>query len=237
MTQLTEKSGAKNSAASTGSQGNPLPPSPATERQRWIAEAAYYRAEHRGFSGGDPVEDWLAAEAEIDQKLSSVTPQQQKEELAAYDQLRQRVKTILAEVQDTVNAETIKRSIESASKELKTVGQYTSDTVNKVATTLKKDLASTAEKLGPKWDKLSERTAGLFDVWRDRGSDFLSQGAAAASDWLKQVRGKLGHTYRAGEMTHGGTFVCTSCGKRVVLQDPAHLPSCPRCHSIEYRRV
>ncbi len=27
-----------------------------------IAEAAYYRAERRGFVGGDPVEDWLAAE-------------------------------------------------------------------------------------------------------------------------------------------------------------------------------
>lgn len=30
-----------------------------------IAEAAYYHAEHRGFNGGDPVADWLAAEAEI----------------------------------------------------------------------------------------------------------------------------------------------------------------------------
>jgi len=31
-----------------------------------IAEAAYFRAEHRGFRGGDPLEDWLQAEAEID---------------------------------------------------------------------------------------------------------------------------------------------------------------------------
>ena len=31
-----------------------------------IADAAYYHAEHRGFKGGDPVADWLAAEAEID---------------------------------------------------------------------------------------------------------------------------------------------------------------------------
>lgn len=30
-----------------------------------IAEAAYFHAEHRGFKGGDPVADWLAAEAEI----------------------------------------------------------------------------------------------------------------------------------------------------------------------------
>jgi hypothetical protein len=30
-----------------------------------IAVAAYYHAEHRGFNGGDPVADWLAAETEI----------------------------------------------------------------------------------------------------------------------------------------------------------------------------
>jgi len=32
-----------------------------------IAEAAYFRAERRGFQGGCPMEDWLAAEHEINQ--------------------------------------------------------------------------------------------------------------------------------------------------------------------------
>ena len=39
------------------------------ERHRLIAETAYFRASQRGFSGGAEVEDWLAAEAEIDGKL------------------------------------------------------------------------------------------------------------------------------------------------------------------------
>jgi hypothetical protein len=39
------------------------------ERYRMIAEAAYFRAEARGFRGGDPVADWLEAEAEIDRLL------------------------------------------------------------------------------------------------------------------------------------------------------------------------
>ncbi len=42
----------------------------AAERHHLIAEAAYLRAEHRGFSSGDPVIDWLAAEVEIDTALS-----------------------------------------------------------------------------------------------------------------------------------------------------------------------
>ena len=40
------------------------------ERWRMVAEAAYLRAEQRGFSGGNPTDDWLAAEAEIDKILS-----------------------------------------------------------------------------------------------------------------------------------------------------------------------
>jgi hypothetical protein len=39
------------------------------ERHRLIAQAAYLKAEGRGFHGGDPAHDWLEAEAEIDARL------------------------------------------------------------------------------------------------------------------------------------------------------------------------
>ena len=42
----------------------------AEERYRLIAEAAYYRAEKRGFQGGDPAQDWIQAEKEVDAKFS-----------------------------------------------------------------------------------------------------------------------------------------------------------------------
>lgn len=41
------------------------------QRYRMIAEAAYYRAERRGFQGGDPVQDWIEAEAEINRILGA----------------------------------------------------------------------------------------------------------------------------------------------------------------------
>ncbi len=53
----------------------PLPPIHCSgniaERVQRIALAAYYRAERRGFQGGDPVADWLEAEAEVDAELNS----------------------------------------------------------------------------------------------------------------------------------------------------------------------
>jgi hypothetical protein len=47
-------------------------------RRAMIAEAAYLRAERRGFAAGNEEEDWLAAEAEVDALLragSSGRPQ------------------------------------------------------------------------------------------------------------------------------------------------------------------
>jgi hypothetical protein len=39
------------------------------ERRRLIVETAYQRAKRRGFRGGDPLDDWLAAETVIDRRL------------------------------------------------------------------------------------------------------------------------------------------------------------------------
>lgn len=41
------------------------------DRYRMIAEAAYFRAEQRGFAPGDELADWLAAELDIDALLQS----------------------------------------------------------------------------------------------------------------------------------------------------------------------
>lgn len=41
-------------------------PSFSSSREDRIAEAAYWRAERRGFQSGQEIDDWLAAEKEID---------------------------------------------------------------------------------------------------------------------------------------------------------------------------
>ncbi len=41
------------------------PPLDAQERDRLIAQAAYFRAEKRGFAPGCELQDWIEAEAEV----------------------------------------------------------------------------------------------------------------------------------------------------------------------------
>ena len=43
---------------------------PAEQRRNYIEMAAYYIAERRGFAPGNPLEDWVQAEAEIERLLA-----------------------------------------------------------------------------------------------------------------------------------------------------------------------
>jgi hypothetical protein len=43
---------------------------PAEQRRNYIEVAAYHIAERRGFAAGDPLDDWVQAEAEIDRLLA-----------------------------------------------------------------------------------------------------------------------------------------------------------------------
>jgi hypothetical protein len=47
----------------------PKGPVSGEERSRLIAEAAYYIAEKRHFQGGDPAQDWIQAEQDVDSRL------------------------------------------------------------------------------------------------------------------------------------------------------------------------
>jgi Zinc-ribbon containing domain/Protein of unknown function (DUF2934) len=231
-----EKSPRRRGASTTASPGTPAPTVAPEERRHMIEEAAYYRAQQRGFDGGDPVEDWLAAEREINRMLPS--PQQQKRELAAYQQLRQSVEKILGDTRETLNAETIRQALDKSVAQLKQLGEYTADTIDKVAASVEKDMANAAQAVGQKLEAFSGKTADLFQVWRDRGSQFLTAASTALGDWLREAAEPLKQrTYRAGEMAASGTLECTACGERVVLDTPAHVPPCPKCRKGEFRRV
>lgn len=75
MTNERTKSGAKPGSKRSGrpragGQGGHIP---AEQRHEMIATAAYFRAEQRGFCG-DSLDDWLAAEAEVDERLRQTPP-------------------------------------------------------------------------------------------------------------------------------------------------------------------
>jgi hypothetical protein len=205
------------------------------ERERMIAEAAYFRAQKRDFIDGDPLADWLEAEREIDEMLPG--PRQQEDALV-YEKLRRMVRSALAELQQAVNEQTVRQAFDRATDELRKTGAHTSETVSRIAAALRKDIADAAAKMGPELETFSERSAHVFEVWRDRGTVFLAQAAQGVGQWLRQTGTRLGQqTYSSGETVYQGAFSCMSCDEVVVLNASGQLPHCPRCHSSSYKRI
>lgn len=223
----------KTGSAGTAQSGNRPSDS---ERQRMISEAAYYRAMLRGFQDGNPEDDWLAAEREINRLLPG--PTQQKRELAAYQKLRADVEKLLADTKDTLSADTIRLAIVSARNRLNTLGEHTADNIDKAIATIEKEMLDASHRMGARLENFSERTADVFYIWRDRGSRFLGQAGQALADWAQEFGVRLGpQTYHTGEIAASGEFECTTCSEHLRLETPAHLPLCPKCRKTEFRRV
>ena len=67
------------------------------EKNRMIAQAAYYRYKRRGGTSSDSVEDWLAAEAEVEKHLRDICqPTPPKQAIAAYQRMRSQIQKIIA---------------------------------------------------------------------------------------------------------------------------------------------
>jgi hypothetical protein len=81
-TDAAEKSHGKSKTSATSRQTregpapaavDPVDPVDPKERYHGVAEAAYFRAEQRGFQPGNELQDWLDAEAEIDKPFTQVS--------------------------------------------------------------------------------------------------------------------------------------------------------------------
>lgn len=71
--KAAKKSGSKTAAAKKSGNGTGIKKAKATagdgKRFTLIQQEAYYIAEKRGFVGGDPEQDWLMAEKQVDKML------------------------------------------------------------------------------------------------------------------------------------------------------------------------
>ncbi|MCM2323180.1 MAG: DUF2934 domain-containing protein [Oligoflexia bacterium] len=71
MAKITTKTNGKTTKPIAKTAAKPTSRTMTPEkRQQLIAEAAYFRAERRGFQNGSPQQDWIEAEAEINRLLN-----------------------------------------------------------------------------------------------------------------------------------------------------------------------
>ncbi|MDR3392742.1 MAG: DUF2934 domain-containing protein [Sulfuriferula sp.] len=116
-----------------------------------IAEAAYFRAQKRGFSLGDTARDWLEAEAEINRMLQAPRSRAKAATVTAKQLFQQKLETQIQDW-DTRLAE-LKRRAQGASASLKS--DY------------EKQFAALTEKRNVAQARMQELRSRAEDVWED----------------------------------------------------------------------
>jgi chromosome segregation ATPase len=137
----------------------------AEQRLQMIAEAAYFRAEARGFHGGDPVADWIDAEAEVDAQIRHTES----------EQLLERLEACIATATKRFN--TLKKKVSGAAADARAEWRDDVEKLGKLRDSLRdkvQELRADGERAGQKARRQAER------VW-DEISDVMQRVTARTS--------------------------------------------------------
>ena len=132
----------------------------AEERHRMIAETAYFLAHERGFTGGDPVSDWIEAERVVDRQLCALATARMLERLESgvatagknLGTLKRRVSTLAASARTELRADVekldgLKLSLRARLDELKERGDQVSEKALHQAENVWNELSDTLQRV------------------------------------------------------------------------------------------
>ena len=206
------------------------------ERHHMIEEAAYYRAEHRAFHGGDPVEDWLAAESEVDEMLghgeTAASPA-----VKAYRALRQRLKAHLAEIPERVDTAALQHAFERARSEIGAKGAHTTKALGEAADALKLNTLRLAERLRNTELPAEAPGAELLAAWRSRSRTSWDRAVQALHKWAGHGAEQQPVHYAAGQLVEPGVYRCIACGEQLSMEKAGQLKPCPHCNRTEFEHA
>jgi len=104
--------------------------------------------------------------------------------------MRAEFKKILAGAQDTISADTINQAFNRSVGEIRELGKFVPATIDRAAKRLAQEVAAAVHKIGPRLESLSDWSQELFDIWKDKGSQFVNQAHAALNSWASRRRDK-----------------------------------------------
>jgi hypothetical protein len=163
------------------------------ERHRMIETAAYYRAKKRGFSDGDPVKDWLEAEGEIEAsfKQPDAANSSKQERIPASKNVRP-TRGCAPSLKRSWLALRIRSTPTRSGRPSTGRAESSRNWGNLFPRRLTGPVNATVEKIGPRWDAFSEKSHGIFEIWKDKGGQFANQAHTALNSWVSRYRDKNG---------------------------------------------
>jgi rubrerythrin len=160
--------------------------------------------------------------------------EQEKERIRAYQRMLQRVWEALRPGQGRLGS-----ALEAAKEKAVEADELTREEAERIADYLHRDLVEAAEYLSDTGEELSRWLAFDLELLGERLSEHLQPLVDRTRVELErlaeqaQTVGKWQH----GEVTVGGTFVCSKCQHVLSLRGPISIPACPVCGGTLFQRL
>ena len=131
-------------------------------------------------------------------------------------------------------------AMDIAKEKFSKVSDLTNEELDKVSRYVKRDIEHAAYGLPDKADKDSLSEWFKFDI--ELIENFTLDAFLSLADKTRIELAKLQqlaekHSYRSGEITGPGTFICDECGKEIAFKTPSEIPECPKCQAKTFIRI
>lgn len=138
---------------------------------------------------------------------------------------------------------TLSENIEKATEKASELGELTKEEAEKLGGYIKRDLEEAGEYLsdyvavnGPQlenWikDELQFAEIEFADMFAN-----LADKTRLELDALAERARQVG-IWRTGEITNVGILYCQNCGEALHFKKPGHIPPCPKCKGVEFKKV
>ncbi|MDA8137910.1 MAG: DUF2934 domain-containing protein [Desulfobacteraceae bacterium] len=163
------------------------------EKLKMIAEAAFLKSRQRDFEG-DPVADWLSAEAELHDALAAKCRLEQEEQaFSAYHRIRMEVQRLLEKAEETINAETVRQALAKATADLRKAGDILPESIDRASKAVKQEIEEAIGRLGQIWDGSRIRPNELLSDWKEKGARSWHRTTQSFQQWLTRWRNRNGN--------------------------------------------
>jgi hypothetical protein len=157
-----------------------------------------------------------------------------KKQVQAYRRMLQRVQEAFRPEHGALAS-----ALDAAQQKAVELGELTREEADRVAGYLHRDLVEAADYLASTGEELSRWLAFDLELLGERLGEYLQP-------LVDQTRVELGRLaeqaqvvgkWHRGEITVGGTFICSKCSHAIQVRGPAPLPACPVCGGTLFQRV
>jgi len=153
----------------------------------------------------------------------------------AYDKLMENLYEVM---DDTLHS--VADAMEIAKGKVSELGGLTQEEVNEVADFLMRDIEHAATTAPAVSDKSSLAEWFKFDIELIENfalDDFFSLADKTRIE-LAKIKNQANkyHSYKNGDITGPGTFICDQCGKQIAFKSTSEIPECPECHAKTFTR-